>query len=229
MLLLEQLSLFSRVYSWGKLIGSLPFQWNRSRLKLQPVKSTSIKRSLSLKSGAHFLFLAILFGQAIFQPEDINLTTTGKLLTSLGLVVNIFYGSHLQISRAAQNEIVAFINSVLQLASMEKNQRKSKGKKVMDKINILLAHNIYMGLIAFSFVFPVGLHFRNVCKPSFAGYWLLPECSGHCHQTIFASVLKICLSILNWWLTSLALSAGAFLLCNLQILCVFTLKDLLAR
>lgn len=231
MLILSQLTSFKLNLQIANYMGYLPYQLvsesNQFHLKI-PENAAQLNWKRRLGTHLQTLQLVILLSQLIITgsgPGN-NLPVLDRLLGALVSVINLGLNHYLWISLSHTKEIATGINLVLK-AAQEQNDKQSVSKMSMVfKLNTWIATGCWLSA---AFLFPlllIGIHLGSPCKPSLAGYWLIPECSATVNRWNSWKLVG------NWsvkapifgWNIRVSLIGGtvtAFLLGNLQV--VFSL------
>lgn len=233
MLLLEELPSFERNCCLTNHLGSLNFTWNSQTKELQLITNQTKLKKLKWKRLLHFIFTSCLVLQAAAaaaskggKPEDL-------IFIIFGFNTNFANGVCLQIGNWEGNEIVRYINGILEEslaeAGQSQNKNQSKGPSLRRLLYWIVVTVIWLAGPLFALVFCAGIHFRDPCKSSLAFYWVLPECRSNCISEPIKLLTKVPVILFNSWMACFAISTGSFQLGGVQILTTLTLTDLIRR
>lgn len=131
------------------------------------------------------------------------------------LLVSVFMiGLHLFVrsTQANSSTICLYINNlseiIKQLSIQNQNTRPTQSLPLLYELLVLMVPCLTISSIALPFIFVFGLHFSHPCRPSLAGYLLLPKCWNNCNFSHFPSSFtfrlasKVIIGILlaaNYW------------------------------
>lgn len=236
MLILEQLPFFELSYKTANFFRVLNYTWNPNLKQIKMDRSLKNKRRVERICRAHLIFIVTLAIQAGFPPH--TLSHEDRLMGLASLFCNVGAGMYLQAGTAKSTEVVGLINGILKFAMdyslPEQSITERKTVKMIDKVNILVAKLTWLTCISLGALIGIGFHLSNPCKPSLAGYLILPEClarppSNSFLWAVINKILKAFIFTLNWWLISVATTINAFIFGGVQIVGVLTLRDFLRR
>lgn len=131
-------------------------------------------------------------------------------------------------------EIRDFINALLQLDFIFKEETENRRMPLVHKINLAAVYALIMTAIVLPIGFVYIFHWENPCKSTLVGYWAIWKCytSNEAADMIppFADLLSQFLVILlNHWLWSFSLHGAVFCVGLMQILGTISIQQLIQR
>lgn len=131
-------------------------------------------------------------------------------------------------------EIVTFINALFQFHSIHPGEIRKGRAPFKLKLSITLVYCCVLTMIGFPLAFVYGLHWIHPCKATLAGYWAILECGQNgtdlsvlLKATKFS--LKILVILINHWLWSITVHAGAFGVSVFHTLSVISVQQIMQR
>lgn len=211
----------------GNIFQALPFRWNGNSKQFELIHDSKSKMKLKAKYHLHTLFVGIMGAQLLHDWRWIDPSTQLLISFSLFLVLaeNLYTGICIRHKRS----ICQFTNSILKCANPLRKREQRQEFTLLERLNIRFAQYVTVAGISVGVVFAAGFHFRNPCKPSLVGYWLLPQCNSfeHVGSSLIRRLMWFMVVVMNWWFINFSSVSTIFLVSNLQILSNLTLGNLL--
>lgn len=208
----------------------IPFKWNietqRFYLYQHPeaeFRQQSIefdRQHQSIQRNLHIITTLVLIGQQALPASHENWAS--KILNFLALAILPVYSIHLLVSQTKCEEIVCYINGLLEFLERMQPHLNVVRRKFTEKVNILLA----LGLAPSALIIPAGyvfgLHWLHPYdKKSLVGFWLL----GNIETSFKGIMLKFLVLIFNYWIWTIGIVAGVCCVGSIGCLSTILLRD----
>lgn len=222
--------LFVKSMFLAECLGSSVIIRNQSsnKLCLYLRSSTAVK----VKIWLHRILLVVLFFGGLWTPKE-NILQIDRFLFHLAVLIS---ASTQFCAISVQKEafsVCVYVNNILE---RKKHLVTAKYKtSFRAKFNILLAYIFYLSAFLLPLILVFGLHWNNLQKPSFIGYFLLPsnleatKYSASGFVKVSSIFLQIGLFLVNFWFWSFGLSIVPLVGSVLMVLCTISFEHFLLR
>lgn len=129
-----------------------------------------------------------------------------------------------------------FINGIIEFSEKYQDEIQSYAATtkttLLEKISTGYSFGLFPALFFTPINFYYGIHWESPCKPSLAGYWLLPECSALTWNSVLIQGslqnylgigFKFRIFLFNQWAMSFGLYLCLFIVTGLLVPCPFEL------
>ncbi|CAL8121576.1 unnamed protein product [Orchesella dallaii] len=230
-------SLLRKIFNQVEQHGTGCFTWDTKTRKLilfDEVSSKNVNRTCDyLILGNVIILLQIFVGElsqtnGLSKGDSFNRLLTAYLIAALPILC-----VQIQVCRNKAREIVLYINGLLRLPI----QNFWKDVCLIHRVNLAYAWVWYVTISITPTVMVIGLHWKNPCRSTLLGGWLLPECrttqddaitKGIFHM-VWRFLSKTVVLVINHLLWSKSLSSGIVCMVVLQNLCMLLQLENLKR
>lgn len=161
------------------------FQWDPTQRKLYLKKDLPSKRKtldILINLQVFFFFILVLDGyQQFYVQSATQLSKNDGFVFAVAVLCLLTAHPFVRACKANASSICIYINSVLALPNKHsafKLNFKRQKSSFLDKLNIVVAYSSFTHAFLMPILLVFGIHWQNPCKPSIAGYWMLPQCSN---------------------------------------------------
>lgn len=149
------------------------------------------------------------------------------------LMGRISFHCYIYARETKPTEITLYINSLYQLESMFENITPVNfNKSFQTRMAVIVMHCVIFCVTIFPFVVTYALHWRNPCKATLVGFWMLEECLGgeqNLSLIIPSMVLKVLVFLANHWVWAYGLQGVLFGVLVINTLAIISLHELTGR
>lgn len=181
------------------------------------------------------LLVSLQTARAIFYEQVVQFDIATIFIAAFSCVIQIMNMLHLHSCYDQAQEWVLYINSNFDFIEKYKRfgsiNRKLSG---IERLSIMIGYMVLVSGMVMPPVIVYGLHFKNPCKPSLAGYWLLEQCASDYYrirnnavEMNLSMAKKVLLLIVNHWLWNFGFRLGTFIISGFHVLLVQNLRDCL--
>lgn len=180
-----------------------------------------------------FIFLSMNFVTQFFLSRDT--TALDKVVNGIFLGILLCCMSQVLVCAAKIDEMVLLLNSNFRFEYLHCDKtRIKKPLPLRDKINLVFVWCIIFSALTYPTVFVYGFHWKNPCKPSLVGYWLIEECYSDRYKSyqfkeMWNIFTKFSVLTMNQWMWTYALHTTAFCSCVFLTLAVSTIRSFIER
>lgn len=128
------------------------------------------------------------------------------------------------------------VNALFQMERILPKHLINRRKQFVQKANVMFAYSTIPTEIIIPIVFAHGLHWINPCKPTLAGFWLIPSCkktfkSEHTVPgfTKLNFIIKLVVILVNHWQWSFIFLMAGYTICIIQTLAMIALQQFVDR
>ncbi len=235
MVLLDHLNTFRMIcYIPFKLrCTPLEFHHNSAVMQAKDTSLVNVNRNLYIQ----FLIYILVPLQGIqcfyLNPQNYNLTYFNKITYGL-VLVGLCAAINNQISCVRKWSLqCCYVNGVVQLSKLTKkvSGSKSSPSTLITKLDLAFAKTLTPNIAAYPVFFVFGLHWLSPCKPSLAGYFIIPECttnfqSGY-ENSLSNILVKFVICLMNSWSWTAGLFCAGFCTAGIVVLCNLSFGDFL--
>ncbi len=236
MRLLRHRRIFQILCYIPSLLGLIPLTWRYKTMQLE-----FIERSRhSILTPIHKLYIQYLIYTLVplqgilcfyLDSSRYNLTFTDTIIYGF-VFVGLLGTIVIQASavRKASSHCL-YVNGIIQISKsikeMENEFLESKNS-LIKKLDFAFAAVLAPNVSIYPFVFVFGLHWFTPCKPSLAGFPLIPECSNLDTFTgswMWNAAVKFAVSLANHWSWTAGVFSVAYCSAGILVLCVLSFGD----
>lgn len=173
----------------------------------------------------HLLLLVIILVQCQLKKDQSSIDI---VISWIGLVLLFMGQAYIRVVLKKGNEIQHYLNALFQFYHLHPEGTSPSQLSFVTKINLTFVHLILVSAYAFPIGFTYGLHWKNPCKSTIAGYWILLECNGGTEK--LGSILKVSGFLTKWavllpsyWAWSITMHVGVFctgVIHTLSLICI---------
>lgn len=213
-------------------LGGIPLKWNNEKQRLVFRSNDTTGLTSKRKLYIQYSVLSVLFSQGLYSfylnSTSHRLSFTDNMVYGLVLFA-LFTGITVEVSSAYKaSSQFQYINGILEFS---KNIKRSlRNKSIVKKMNFALAANMPPATALAPFLVVYGLHWFSPCKPSLAGYFLIPECSPAnkpFENTVLNFGIKMIIFMCNHWSWAMAMFSCAYCNCCFLVLGAQSFVDFL--
>ncbi len=231
-MLLHHKQLFRMICYFPSKFGFIPLSWKESThqfvFRQDDITGFTSKRKLYIQ---YIIYMLVpLQGLQCFflNPDGYTLSFTDKMIYGL-VLFGLFAAITLQTScvrKAASQK--HYINGIIQLSKSVPNRKKDNSmiKKLDFAFAACLTPNVAVDPLLFAF----GLHWFSPCKPSLAGFLLIPECSSNYEDgtnTTWNILAKFVICAANQWSWTAGMFCAGYCTAGILVLGVLSFVDFL--
>lgn len=156
---------------------------------------------------------------ATFFDQVVTIVILGGFVVAL-----IFY----TVIMKSMGTLTLYISGHIFLSKSIESSGKKRKLSVLEFLNLLYAYNVLLFCLIYPFVTVYGLHWRNPCKASLAGYWLLRECTSDSSIENLAPpehihiITKQAILFVNYLVTAMIAYASPFVISAVSVFCTLS-------
>lgn len=218
-------SLFLKVFKLAQRSDTLLMTWNSKKHRMEFDPRPRSFFILKLKCFLHTLGTLMVTFQTlkvVWEASNGNsqIGTATIFIAGFSFVILIMNTLHLHGCAKQAPTLVQYVNGNLQFIEQYKEHETKNRKSLgIQKLSIMLGYMIFISGSSMPFMIVYGLHWKNPCKPSLAGYWLLGKCNGRGSNLKYWNLtLKILVLLWNHWLWNVGFRLGTFIIVDLHLI-----------
>lgn len=224
---LLKINLLANLYHFVGQWGILPFNWNADRDLLEPTnfrRFEPIFRQLRLR-----YFVCLLLQIAYWFVSKRNGSSMMEVLQNATVALSMtamFALSYASYDKSS--ETIVYVNGLRKFISTRQSYKKEEKGNVslIEVLNVSFACGICVAGFVAPGLLAYGLHWKNACKATLVGYWMIPECSdANSKFGWINSNTKLVLMLGNHFLVTISAQASLHVVAGLQCLGNMILLD----
>lgn len=239
--------IFSKICKISESLKGFLCYWDSQNGKMYLKNSLKDRHIFLHRLSVYGLVIATLFlqGSSHFQSELVQkrLTFTDQFLYAFGLLCHL--SDFVGLVACYQNRvyIYLYVNGLVRFHAQHnyrQSQQTNHGPAYVSIRKLLYCSCIFAMFItwfALPIMYSYGLHWINPCKPSLAGYWLLPECHFRLHEKfgnglligVLDTTLKVVIMLANHWIWVFGTNNAILTLGGLLLMCTVSLKECIEK
>lgn len=170
MILVENPRQFNALCQFAFSLGNLRIKFNKKRNTVTIEKCRPSTCRPNWKYYFSPLLVCIYALQCFWKKRS---TLVENVLVENSLIILLIGQVYIHQLPLKQNEIVFFLNGLFRLHSLYPNTGNSQSSSGLGAfVNIVMVTGI-----VFPIGFAYGQHWKNLCKSTLIGFWLIPRCT----------------------------------------------------
>lgn len=231
MIIAQHPRLFANLCQLAYSLRNLRIKYNPNLQKVSLKDQELARFRLAWRYYIAALLTIVVAIQCIFKKND---NPMESVLSWLSLFVLVIGQGFVRELTKKPEEITFLFNTIFRLDSVLPDIGENKRTPLLIKMNIMLVHASMLTVFIAPIGFVYGQHWINLCKPSLAGYWLIPMCkstSGY-PSTTQASIdffVKFFILLFNHWLWMFTIGAACTVTPGILTLVSICLQQFIER